>query len=290
MNFVTFYQGEEKKLGILKDEAIVDIGQVANRLNHSVPQSLDACINSDESAMDAIGKLLESATNEEMLAANDVNLAPPVSNPEKILCVGLNYRQHANEMNSPIPEIPVVFSKFSNALSAHEETVSIPEITDKVDHEVELAIIIGETAKSVSVERALEHVFGYTIANDLSARDLQKRTSQWVLGKSCDGFCPIGPSVVTTDEIPDPQTLSLQTVVNGEVKQSSTTADMIFSCAEIISHISHHMTLKPGDIILTGTPEGVIMGEPEETREFLKQGDRIDLHIDQLGTLTTHLR
>ena len=156
-------------------------------------------------------------------------------------------------------------------------------MTEKLDYEVELGIVIGKTAKNVSEESALDYVFGYCTANDLSARDLQMRTPQWMLGKTCDGFCPVGPYLVTKDEVGDPQNLQLKTVVNGEIRQNSNTSDMIFSCREIISYISKHMTLVPGDMILTGTPEGVIMGFPPEKQNYLKPGDTVTVEVEKLG-------
>jgi 2-keto-4-pentenoate hydratase/2-oxohepta-3-ene-1,7-dioic acid hydratase in catechol pathway len=151
----------------------------------------------------------------------------------------------------------------------------VPKVTDKLDYEVKLAIVIGKEAKYVAKENALDYVFGYCSANDLSARDLQLRTHQWLLGKSCDDFSPIGPYLVTADEVGNPNNLSLKTTVNGETRQNSNTSDMIFYCDEIVSYISQHMTLTPGDIILTGTPEGVVLGLPEEQQVYLKPGDEV---------------
>ena len=204
--------------------------------------------------------------------------APVVTKPEKIICVGLNYADHAKEANMDIPDYPVLFSKFNNALAAHKQVISLPKKAEKFDYEAELVIVMGKEATKVSKEEALSYVFGYTVGNDFSARDLQFRTGQWLLGKSCDDFAPIGPYIVTSDEI-DPQNLEISCKVNGEIRQSAHTRDMIFDCATIISYLSQYMTLKPGDLIFTGTPEGVIVGYPEEQQQWLKSGDEV-LSID----------
>ena len=187
----------------------------------------------------------------------------------------------------PIPEFPIVFNKFPNALAGPGQSVTIPSVTAKADYEVELAVIIGKRATQVSKEDALSHVWGYATANDLSARDLQFRTAQWMLGKTLDGFLPIGPDLVTADEIPDPQTLRLQTWLNGEQRQDSNTSDMIFSVAELVSYCSHYFTLVPGDIMITGTPAGVISGMKEPV--WLKDGDVVVVEVAQLGRLETPL-
>lgn len=232
-----------------------------------------------EQAGAACGKLI--------LAEDEVNWGPCVTRPGKIICVGLNYRQHAVETHAQIPDYPILFNKFNNTLTGHGRDIALPErVTTQVDYEAELVIVIGKTAKYVSVEEAPRHVFGYCCVNDLSARDLQMRTPQWLLGKSCDDFSPLGPYLVTADEIPDPNALAIKCTVNGELRQHSHTSDMIFSCAEMVSYISQHMTLSPGDIILTGTPEGVVLGLPEEQRVYLRHGDTATIEIEGLGSLT----
>jgi 2-keto-4-pentenoate hydratase/2-oxohepta-3-ene-1,7-dioic acid hydratase in catechol pathway len=230
--------------------------------------------------------------NDAMLfhAEESLKLGPCVTKPEKIICVGLNYRKHAEESNMPIPETPILFNKFNNTLAAHEEDVLLPHNSTQVDYEAELVIVIGKKAKQVSKADALEYVYGYCNADDLSARDLQFRTHQWLLGKSCDGFSPLGPYLVSADEIGDPNDLGIRCYVNGELRQDSNTSDMIFHCDEIVSYISDHMTLEPGDIILTGTPAGVVLGYPEAERVWLKDGDVVTVEIEGLGTLTNRMR
>lgn len=216
-----------------------------------------------------------------------VTLGPCVSRPQKIVAIGLNYRKHAAETGMPIPEYPIAFNKFPNALAGHGEPVTIPTVTQKADYEVELAIVIGKRASSVPVETALDHVWGYATANDLSARDLQFRTAQWMLGKTLDGFLPLGPDLVTADEVGDPQALRLRTWLNGELRQDSDTADMIFTCAEIVSYCSHYFTLEPGDVFITGTPAGVIGGMKDPV--WLKGGDVVVVEVEGLGKLETPL-
>lgn len=216
---------------------------------------------------------------------SDFRFEPVVLNPEKIICVGLNYRSHVKETNDKIPENPVVFSKFANSLAGSGQRLNIPKETKQLDYEGELGIVIGKTGSWISEDKALEYVYGYFCANDLSARDLQFRTSQWLLGKTCDDFYPCGPFITTADEIIDPQNLSIKTFLNDEVRQNSSTSMMIFSCRFLISYISKFMTLKPGDIISTGTPEGVILGMPEESRLWIRNKDRVTVEIEGMESL-----
>jgi 2-keto-4-pentenoate hydratase/2-oxohepta-3-ene-1,7-dioic acid hydratase in catechol pathway len=212
-----------------------------------------------------------------------------VTHPGKIICVGLNYRKHAEETKAAVPEFPILFNKFNNTLTGHNHEVILPKVSQKVDYEAELVIVIGKKTKDISREQALNHVFGYCNANDLSARDLQMRTPQWLLGKTCDGFSPIGPYLVTADEVGNPNDLTIRCTVNGEVRQNSNTSDMIFHCDEIVSYISRHFTLMPGDIILTGTPEGVVLGYPPEKQVYLQAGDLVSIEIEKLGILTNRM-
>jgi 2-keto-4-pentenoate hydratase/2-oxohepta-3-ene-1,7-dioic acid hydratase in catechol pathway len=215
---------------------------------------------------------------------------PVVTRPEKIVCVGLNYRRHAKEVNLPIPNQPVLFSKFNNTLSAHNRAIKLPvEVATKFDYETELVIVIGKQAKNVSEANALSYVAGYCTGNDFSARDLQfDRGGQWMVGKTPDQFAPLGPYMVTADQV-NPDKLKVECQVNGEIRQSSNTDDFIFNTAQMVSYISRHMTLKPGDIIFTGTPEGVIMGYPKDKQVWLKAGDKIVCRVEKLGELKFEL-
>jgi 2-keto-4-pentenoate hydratase/2-oxohepta-3-ene-1,7-dioic acid hydratase in catechol pathway len=213
-----------------------------------------------------------------------VTFGPCVANPGKIICVGLNYRRHALESGMAIPTVPVLFSKFPNTIAAAGERIVLPTTAREYDYEAELGVVIGRRAKHVREQEALSYVIGYCNLNDLSARDLQMRTSQWLLGKTLDQFLPIGPYLVTANAVGDPQALDIRCWVNGALRQCSTTADMIFSVASLVSYISQYMTLEPGDVIATGTPEGVILGMAE--KEWLKPGDEVAVEIAGLGRLT----
>ncbi len=230
---------------------------------------------------------LETGESEDAapIPLGDLRLTAPVRRPEKIMCIGLNYRDHAEESGMPPPEEPVLFTKFANSLAGHGEPVTLPAATRQVDYEVELGVVIGRPGREVAVADALDHVAGYTCMNDLSARDLQFRGGQWTRGKAIDGFHPTGPWVVTPDEVHDPQALGLRCSVNGRLLQDSSTAQMIFSVAELVSFISLTMTLRPGDLISTGTPAGV--GFTREPPVFLEDGDEVLVEIDGLGALRT---
>ncbi len=211
-------------------------------------------------------------------------LAAPLPNPSKIVAIGLNYLDHASESKMELPKSPLVFAKFRNSISGPTDPIVIPAvITKEVDYEVELGVIIGEKAKSVPADEALNYVFGYTILNDISARDLQFTDGQWVRGKSLDTFCPTGPVIVTADEISDPQNLELGCEVNGVLLQHDNTKNMIFGVAELISKLSYSFTFEPGDIIATGTPSGV--GFTRKPPVFLKNGDIVSCWIKGIGEI-----
>ncbi|GGA42971.1 fumarylacetoacetate hydrolase family protein [Dyella nitratireducens] len=217
------------------------------------------------------------------LVAGEQRYGAPVSHVSKFICVGLNYSEHAAETGAPIPEQPILFMKATSALNGPNDDVIIPHRSVKTDWEVELGVVIGETARSVSVENALAHVAGYVVVNDLSEREFQlEHGGQWVKGKSCDTFGPIGPWLVTTDDVPDPQNLDLWLEVNGHRYQNGNTRTMIFGVAQLVSYISRYMTLLPGDVISTGTPSGVGLGLKPPV--YLRPGDVIELGIDGLGT------
>ncbi len=222
-----------------------------------------------------------------LLPLEGASLNPPVIAPEKILAVGLNYAAHAAEQNITPPEFPLIFSKCVTALAAHDSEIILPEISDKVDYEAELAFVIGREARSVGADAALDYVAGYMIMNDVTARDLQKRENQWVRAKGLDSFAPCGPWLVTGDEIGDPHTLDIQLRVNGELRQSSNTNDLIFKLPQLIEFISQDLTLRPGDIITTGTPSGV--GVFRNPPVFLKAGDQIEVEIERIGRLANRV-
>ncbi len=209
----------------------------------------------------------------------------PVPRPGKLICIGLNYRDHAAESNMAIPERPVVFSKFATAVIAPGEAVVLPGTSKQVDYEAELAVVIGRRAKSVGANRALEYVLGYTAFNDVSARDFQFADGQWQRGKSCDTFAPMGPTIVTADVIPNPHKLSIKLRLNGRTMQDSNTDNLIFGIPQLISFLSETITLEPGDVIATGTPSGV--GFARKPPVFLKDGDQMEVEIEGLGILNS---
>jgi 2-keto-4-pentenoate hydratase/2-oxohepta-3-ene-1,7-dioic acid hydratase in catechol pathway len=208
----------------------------------------------------------------------------PIERPQKIICIGLNYRDHAEEQGGDLPDRPLLFAKWPNTLIGPGDPIVIPAISEKVDYEAELGVVMGARARNVSVENALETVAGYVCVNDVSGRDLQFSDKQWVRGKSLDTFCPVGPALVPAAEIPDPQSLRIRAILNGDVMQDSNTANMVFGVAEIIAFVTQAITLEPGDLIATGTPAGVgIFRDPEV---LLQPGDEITIEIDGIGALT----
>lgn len=218
------------------------------------------------------------------LVPQGTRLGAPVAGVRQFVAIGLNYRKHAQEAGLEIPKEPVVFTKALTSIAGPNDDVELPEGSEAGDWEIELGFVIGTQAKKVPVAQALSHVAGYCLANDVSERDWQiKRNGQWGKGKSFDGFGPLGPWLVTTDELPDPQTIALELAVNGDVKQQSSTADMIFPVAEVVSYLSQFMTLLPGDVVITGTPAGVGLGM-KPTPQFLRRGDVMTLNGGVLGT------
>ena len=223
-----------------------------------------------------------------VLQPEGARILPPLI-PGKILAIGRNYAEHARELDNEVPSEPLVFAVMPSAVIGHGDVIEWEaDLTAQVDWEGELAVIIGRSARRVSAENALDHVFGYTIANDVSARDLQSRDKQWVRAKGLDTFCPIGPCLVTADAIPDPQDLRIVTTVDGVEKQNGSTADMIFSVAELIAYLSRAFTLNPGDMILTGTPSGV--GKAQHPPQFMGDGSVVSVTIDGIGSLTNRCR
>lgn len=215
------------------------------------------------------------------------------THPGKIVCVGINYLRHAQEMGVPTPRVPPLFSKFKNTLAAHECTITLPpkEVAYKFDYETELLVVMGKAARNVAEADALNYVAGYCTANDFSARDLQLElpAGQWLIGKTLDNFAPIGPYFVSADLVGNPNDLQIETRVNGELRQSCNTNDFIFNTQQMIAYISRHWTLEPGDIIFTGTPPGVILGYPKDKQVWLKAGDEIVSNIEKLGELRFRL-
>ncbi|MVB10432.1 putative protein YisK [Caprobacter fermentans] len=280
MQLMQFERSGEQRFGIRTEKGIIDCAEASGG---KAPSSMEEVISGGDAALQTLRRL--SGSDAASVPEPGIAYLPCVTKPEKILCVGLNYRNHTSEIKMEIPEYPVLFNKYNNALAAHRQRISLPNTAEQFDYEAELVIVIGKEARDIPKQEALSCVFGYAPGNDLSARDLQFRTHQWLLGKTCDGFAPVGPCITTADEIGDPQSLRIESRVNGELRQSGNTCDMIFDCATIVSYISQYMTLKPGDLIFTGTPCGVIQGMPEGKRRWLKAGDEVQVSIEKLGTL-----
>lgn len=220
-----------------------------------------------------------------------IRFAPVVTGPEKIICIGLNYHEHINETGlgkTDKPGFPPVFCKFGNALLGHKEELHLPKKAKQFDYEAELVIVMGDTCKEVTPEAAYRYIAGFAAGNDFSARDMQFASSQWTLGKACDGFAPVGPFFVPRDEV-NPEKLDISCKVNGEYVQKSNTSKMIFSCGEIVSYLSDFICLKKGDLIFTGTPSGVILGKKKSQQVWLKAGDVVTVEIEGLGTLENRL-
>ena len=273
-------QADRIVLGIETLQGTVDVCAEASRRGISAPATMLDAIRAGSDGIKTLELLAQGAQ-----CFTNAPAAPVVTGGDKILCIGLNYRQHAKECNLPLPPAPVLFNKFSNALAADGDRIFLSPDYREYDYEAELVAVIGKAARDVSAEDALDYVFGYTCGNDLSTRDLQfARSNQWLLSKTFDGFAPVGPCLVTSDSI-DPNALHISSRVNGELRQDSNTSDMIFSVAQIIADLSHHFTLQPGDMIFTGTPQGVMHGYPADKKNWLKPGDTVEVTIEQIGTL-----
>jgi len=288
------------RMGFMHEEKIVDLQETWRRWQRAgnkdnEADAADRLFPADPVQFYAVGQsVIEQAKDVQAYAkTNDVkditfsrdetNLATPVPSPSKIICVGKNYAAHAAEMDSNVPDHPVLFAKFANALIGPDDLIEKPGFVRKLDYEAELTAVIGKQASHIKRENALDYIAGYTIGNDISARDLQKRTPQWLQGKTMDRATPIGPWVVTADEVGSPGHLAISSYVNGEKRQAATTEQLIFDIPFLIEFISSLITLKPGDLIMTGTPDGVGMGM--EPPQFLNDGDTITVEIDNIGRM-----
>lgn len=284
----TMLQGKDgPSLGVRTDKGIIDIAAAEDAFKLGAPASTDEIISGDydPAALKTTIDKASAAGGKYLVSEKAAKFAPVVTSPSKIICVGLNYRAHAAEGNMKVPTEPILFNKYNSTLNNHGGTISVSKEPGKqFDYETELVAVIGKEARNVSEADALNYVFGYTVGQDFSERDQQLRNGQWMLGKTGDGWGPIGPWLVTADQI-DPENLNLKTLVNGEQRQNANTKDMIFSVKQLVSFASRYFTLEPGDIIFTGTPEGVILGYPKDKQVWLKAGDKIVSSIDKLGDL-----
>lgn len=303
MRLITFSIGGETRWGAARGDTVIDLNLahamfLASRgqeVKYLADDTLDF-LQQGETAWDAANETLEflgsRAVDGIVFQASAVKLLPPISNPSKIVAIGLNYWDHVREQHIEPPAYPVLFPKFPNAIIGPGDSITWDAaLTQKVDYEAELAVVIGKRARRVSVGNALDHVFGYCNLNDVSARDLQydeRGQKQWTRGKSLDTFCPMGPYIVSKDEIPDPQRLAVRSVLNGQVMQNSNTREMIVGVAQLIAFVSEGITLAPGDVIATGTPSGV--GLFRKPPIYMKPGDVIEIEVEGLGRLTNPVR
>jgi len=284
MKLVTYATKNTARLGLLRDDRVIDLAAASDG---RLPPDMLTLFRRGEPALQLARQVAENATAS--TPVSDVTLLAPIPNPSKIVAIGLNYMDHCREQNVKPPERPIIFCKFSTAVVGPGATIRWdPALTQQVDYEVELGVVMGRTARRVPAAEALDYVAGYTICNDVTARDLQHGDRQWVRGKSLDTFCPLGPWLVTREEVPDPQALSLRCTLNGQVMQDSTTAEMIFGVAYLIEFISRAFTLLPGDVIATGTPHGV--GVFRSPQVFMKDGDVVTVEVEGLGQLTNDCR
>jgi len=277
MKLVTFTHGGKTRIGAVMAEEIVDVsGQGRN-----VPSDMLAFLEQGAPALEQAREAC--ASGRERLALADVQLEAPIRRPPKILAVGLNYRDHIEETGRPMPQVPMIFNKQSTAVIGPGAAIWRPKDSVELDYEGELGVVIGKRCRRVPKDKAATVIAGYTIVNDVSVRDWQARSATTTMGKSWDTHCPMGPYIVTTDEVPDPHRLDLKTWVNGELRQHSNTKHLLFNCFDIVEHLSTAFTLEPGDVIATGTPSGVILGM--DPKIWLKPGDVVRIAIDQLGVL-----
>lgn len=277
-------RGASAQLGAVVDDQVINLAEASGG---TLPNDMRAFLQMGDAALQAAEQVAtkQNAT-EQGVALDDVKLLSPITDPGKVVAIGLNYIDHIKESNAEVPKIPIMFTKYTSSIVGHGDEVRWdPKVSEKVDWEIELAVVIGKSAYRVSEDEAMDYVVGYTVCNDVSARDLQiEKGDQWIRGKSLDTFCPLGPCLVTKDEIADPHNLPLKTTVNGKVMQDSNTKELLFKIPYLISYLSQAFTLEPGDVIITGTPPGVGMGMKPPL--YLKDGDVMTVEIEGIGALT----
>ena len=288
MRVVSYEAPGGLRAAVVHQNLLVDAEHAARAAGLANPDefaTVRGLISQDADTLTQLGTAVADTAATSGIAMDEARLGPPVPDPDKIICVGLNYRDHAAEAGMAVPEYPVLFSKYRNALIGDNDPFELSDISHEWDYEAELGVVIGTRAAAVSEEDALEYVAGYMPFNDISARDVQLRVGQWMTGKAIDGSAPCGPMLVLTDEVPDPQALTVRLRLNGQVLQESGTEHMIFTVARLVSYISTYMTLEPGDIIATGTPAGV--GFKRDPIVRLNPGDVLETEIEELGVLVT---
>ena len=288
MKLVRYRDEEREHYGVLINNKLICLPNLAKRLNKELPKLLEEFITLGAKGVETAEKLLEKASENDIKNAsslvNEVTLLAPVAAPPKIVCLGLNYRDHAAEQNAAIPDEPIIFIKPHTTIIGPNENIVKPSFVKQLDYEAELAVVMGRKAKNVLVSEAKSYIFGYTILNDVSARDIQFKDKQWTRGKSFDTFAPTGPCITTVNQLQDTSNLCIRTWVNNELRQNSTTKNMVFNVYEIIHHLSRVMTLEPCDVIATGTPAGVGFAFKPQPK-FLQAGDIIRIEIEKIGIL-----
>ena len=288
------YDGKET-YGILHQHSLIDLQKLSRFKNFPALPNIEDLISLGPEAEDIIEGLIDEFFNmsekqrgKAVVSLEDIVLKAPITSPPKIICLGLNYRDHAEESGASLPDEPIIFMKPRTSIIGPEEPIVKPKFVEKLDYEVELAIVIGRKGRNIHVSEAEDYIFGYMVFNDISAREIQFRDGQWTRGKSFDTFAPTGPYITTSKQIGDPNNLRMYTRVNGEIRQESSTKNMIFNVYEIVHRISRVMTLEPCDIIATGTPAGVA-AFMKPVPKFLKPGDTVEVEIEKIGTLKNHV-
>jgi 2-keto-4-pentenoate hydratase/2-oxohepta-3-ene-1,7-dioic acid hydratase in catechol pathway len=279
MRLVTYYSSDGPRAASVRGDQLIDL----NHADAEVPACMKTLLGQ---GADGLRRAEAALASGKPMAMHGLRFAPAIPRPDKIICVGLNYADHAKETGAKVPSDPILFCKFSSAISGNRQPIVLPRVSQEVDFEAELVAVIGRGGKHIARQAAMDHVAGYCCGNDVSARDWQIRKpgGQWLLGKSFDSFAPIGPAIVTADEIPDPGNLKIQLRLNGQVMQQSSTAQLIFPIDYLISYVSDVCTLEPGDLIFTGTPPGV--GFARKPPVFLKPGDAVEVEIERIGVLS----
>jgi 2-keto-4-pentenoate hydratase/2-oxohepta-3-ene-1,7-dioic acid hydratase in catechol pathway len=279
MRLVTFREGNQDRIGARSGDSIVDLSAG----DSTIPSNMRSFLEAGDSVCRAAESVIKAGGPS--YSPDDVKILAPITNPEKLICIGLNYADHAAESGMDIPSEPIVFSKYASTIIGPGDTIRLPPSSNEPDYEVELVVVIGKSGFNISESEAMGYVAGYTVGHDVSARDyqLKKPGGQWMLGKTFDTFAPIGPDLVTADEIADPHNLPIRCILNGETVQDSNTKQLIFKVPELVAYLSHVFTLSPGDLIFTGTPPGV--GMARNPQLWLKAGDHVACEVDGIGRL-----
>jgi 2-keto-4-pentenoate hydratase/2-oxohepta-3-ene-1,7-dioic acid hydratase in catechol pathway len=287
MKIIRYEYRNQESYGVISEQSVLPLPALTKQLLKEIPQEIENFITEGEKTLEKTEKLLKNADyniiKRVLIPLNEVSLLPPITFPPKIVCLGLNYFDHASETKASIPDEPIIFLKPHTAIIGPNKAIIKPKFVKELDYEGELCIVVGKTAKNISVTEAKQHIFGYTVFNDVSARDYQFKDGQWTRGKSFDTFAPTGPCITTQNQLKNIDDLTIRTWVNGELRQNGTTKSMVFNVSEILYHLSRVMTLEPCDIIATGTPSGV--GFAMMPKQFLENGDVVKVEIEGIGTL-----